>query len=110
MSALAPVATGLVRRKELTLRANRRHMHHSKVRAYSITSSARSRNDSGTLRPSVFAVFKLIANSHFVGQLSADKHNLAAGSGFKDLFMRAGRLGEWQFLEPGASGKIVLVS
>ena len=25
----------------------------------------------------------------------ADEHNLAAGSGFKDLFMRAGRLGEW---------------
>src|SRR5215471_1563793 len=30
--------------------------------------------------------------------LSADEHNLAAGSRFKDLFMRAGRLGEWQFL------------
>src|SRR5262249_29261200 len=31
-------------------------------------------------------------------RLSADEHNLAAGSRFKDLFMRAGRLGEWQFL------------
>jgi hypothetical protein len=30
--------------------------------------------------------------------LSADEHNLAAGSRFKDLFMRAGRLGEWQLL------------
>ena len=34
---------------------------------HSITLSARNRNDSGTFRLSVFAVFKLIANSYFVG-------------------------------------------
>jgi hypothetical protein len=34
---------------------------------HSITSPARKRNDSGIFRPSVFAVFKLIANSYLVG-------------------------------------------
>ena len=29
---------------------------------------------------------------------SADEDDLAGGSGFKDLFVRARRLGEWQFL------------
>src|SRR5215471_4041676 len=36
-------------------------------RSYSITSSARNRNGEGIVRPSVLAVFKLIANSYLVG-------------------------------------------
>jgi hypothetical protein len=34
---------------------------------HSITSSARTRNDSGIVRPSAFAVLRLITNSNFVG-------------------------------------------
>src|SRR6516165_8527091 len=36
----------------------------------------------------------IASTSHY---FSANEHDLAPGSGFKDLFMRAGRLGEWQF-------------
>jgi hypothetical protein len=41
-------------------------MHRSKEQLYSITSSARSRNDSGIVRPSVLAVFRLIT-TYLVG-------------------------------------------
>src|SRR5262249_22945153 len=37
------------------------------LRTHSITSSARSRNDSGIVRPSALAVVRLMTNSHFVG-------------------------------------------
>src|SRR5246127_543437 len=43
------------------------NMHRSKVYAYSITSSARASSVGGTVRPSAFAVFRLIASSNFVG-------------------------------------------
>jgi hypothetical protein len=36
---------------------------------HSITSSARSRNDSGIVRPMTFAVMRLIASSNFVAAL-----------------------------------------
>jgi hypothetical protein len=36
-------------------------------RPYSITSSARARMDSGTVRPSVLAVLRLMISSNFVG-------------------------------------------
>ena len=42
-------------------------MHRSKKRSYSITSSARSRTDSGIVRPSAFAVVRLMTNSNLVG-------------------------------------------
>jgi hypothetical protein len=35
--------------------------------SYSITSSARASSDGGTVRPSAFAVLRLIANSYLVG-------------------------------------------
>jgi hypothetical protein len=58
--------------------------HDELASLYSITSSARtSMSFLGAL---------------WLRRLSADEHDLAAGSGFKDLLMRAGRLGEWQFL------------
>ena len=40
-------------------------MHRSKRRAYSMTSSARSRMDCGISRPIALAVFKLSTNSNF---------------------------------------------
>jgi hypothetical protein len=43
-------------------RATRRHRH-----SYSITSSARSRNASGIVRPSALVALRLITNSNFVG-------------------------------------------
>src|SRR4029077_9889888 len=42
-------------------------MHRSKQPPYSITSSARSRNDSGIIRPSALAVVRLRTNSNLVG-------------------------------------------
>jgi hypothetical protein len=42
-------------------------MQRSKQQLYSITSSALSSIDDGTLRPSAFAVLRLIANSNLVG-------------------------------------------
>jgi hypothetical protein len=41
---------------------NRRLMQRSKRQRHSITSSARSSNDEGTLRPSAFAVLRLMVN------------------------------------------------
>jgi hypothetical protein len=42
-------------------------MRRSKWHYYSITSSARANNVEGTVMPSDFAVFKLIARSNLVG-------------------------------------------
>src|SRR5262245_11084601 len=42
-------------------------MHRSNGCRYSITSSARASSDGGTVRPSAFAVLRLIARSIFVG-------------------------------------------
>jgi hypothetical protein len=41
--------------------------HPNRPPLYSINSSARSSNCGGMLRPSAFAVFKLITSSNFVG-------------------------------------------
>ena len=60
-------ATGLMRHSETTLSAKSRLMHRSKRRGYSITSSAMESNVGGTVRPSVFAVLRLITSSNFVG-------------------------------------------
>src|SRR6516225_4560417 len=42
-------------------------MHRSNRRRYSITSSARSRSDGGTPRPSALAVLRLMTNLYLVG-------------------------------------------
>jgi len=42
-------------------------MHRSKQHLYSITSSARTSNEGGTVRPSALAVFMLITSSNLVG-------------------------------------------
>jgi len=39
-----------------------------RARAHSITRSARSKSDGGIVRPSAFAVFRLITSSNFVGR------------------------------------------
>ncbi len=49
------------------IRANKRHMHCSKLHRYSITSSAVAMSDGGTVRPSVPAVLRLITSSNLVG-------------------------------------------
>ena len=62
-SDLHPIApnSGHCGRSEMYL------MHHSKQRLYSITSSARTSNEGGTVRPSALAVFMLITSSNLVG-------------------------------------------
>src|SRR5215467_13608832 len=52
-------------------------------RTYSITSSARARREGGIVRPSAFAIVRLIANSYFVGAWTG---RLA---GFSPLRMRS---------------------
>jgi hypothetical protein len=42
-------------------------MHRSKMYLYSITSSPRASSIGGTVRPSAFAVLRLITNSNLVG-------------------------------------------
>ena len=44
-----------------------RTMHRSKQQLYSITSSARARSVGGTVRPSAFAVLRLMTSSNLVG-------------------------------------------
>ena len=51
---------------ELTLWANAELMHRSKRHLYSITSSARPLNVSGTVMPSAVAVLRLMYSSTFV--------------------------------------------
>jgi hypothetical protein len=46
-----------------TVSANKRLMHRSNLTVYSITSSARPSNESGTVISSAFAAFRLIVNS-----------------------------------------------
>src|SRR5258707_6807112 len=70
MSAFAPVASEARRRSKSTRCANRDRMHRSKQHRYSINSSARSKNDSGIVRPSALAAFRLITNSYLVGFLA----------------------------------------
>jgi hypothetical protein len=57
----------IVRRSEVTLRATTRLMRFRQTALYSNTSSARCRADSGIVRPSALAVFRLTANSNTVG-------------------------------------------
>jgi len=52
-------------------------MHRSKTRAYSITSSARSRNASDIVRFSAFAVLRLTANSNFSADCSGSSPGFA---------------------------------
>ena len=67
MSALVSTATALARAQQMTRRAKKRLMHCSNYRHYSITSSAVSRIDGGTVRPSAFAVFRLMTIRYFIG-------------------------------------------
>src|SRR2546429_605772 len=67
MSAMPPIATKAVSRSETSLCANSDLAHCSKRHRYSINSSARSKNDSGIVRPSALAAFRLITNSYLVG-------------------------------------------
>ena len=48
-------------------------VHRSKQHLYSITSSARTSNEGGTVRPSALAVFMSITRSNLVGCSTADR-------------------------------------
>src|SRR5262249_43948002 len=68
----APVATDLGARRLTPLRATSLHMQCSKrgcirPRIYSITSSAIASTPGGMVRPSVWAVLRLMTNSNLVG-------------------------------------------
>jgi hypothetical protein len=58
-------------------------MHRSKQHIYSITSSAVATSDGGTVRPSAFAVLKLITSSYLVGACTG------RSAGFSPLSMRS---------------------
>ena len=67
MSASPPIASELWHRSEMTRGAISDQMQRNKIRAYSITSSARASSVGGTSRPSAFAVLRLITSSNLVG-------------------------------------------
>src|SRR6478672_2473026 len=66
-SASTPIASKHWRRSETTCCARKRHMRRSKQHRYSITSSARAMSVGGTVRPSAFAVLRLITSSNLTG-------------------------------------------
>src|SRR5215468_2781206 len=61
-----PIASEIRHRSEMRCVISDRTQR-SKIRAYSITSSARASNVVGTSRPSILAVFRLITTSYLVG-------------------------------------------
>src|SRR5262249_55617149 len=66
--AYAPHALGLLRaRRNRPTRRRAAKQRHELAALHSITSSARTRNDSGIVRPSALAVFKLTTSSNLVG-------------------------------------------
>jgi hypothetical protein len=71
MSASHPRATESLRSSEMTLSAKTgreqlQHMPRAEGRVYSITSSAATCRDNGTVSPSAMAVLRLITSSNFV--------------------------------------------
>jgi hypothetical protein len=64
------------------LRAKSRLMHRRKERPYSITSSARLSSAGGTVRPSAFAVLRLMMSSNLVGSCTG------RSAGFSPLRIR----------------------
>src|SRR5205807_9326101 len=67
--SLQRVSATPLAKHNLTNLAHRRHQSggDSSIPLYSITSSARSRRDGGTVMPSALAVLRLIANSYLLG-------------------------------------------
>ena len=72
----------LLRCREVTLWATSRLMRRSKLHLYSITSSAIARTPDGMVRPSAFAVFRLMTSSNLVGSKTG------RSVGFSPLRMR----------------------
>ena len=77
MSAMHPGATKLMRRNELPLCANSVLTHRSKKHRYSITSSAVASSVGGTVRPSSFAVARLMTSSNFDACITGRSAGLA---------------------------------
>jgi hypothetical protein len=82
-SAFPSIAGISLRCRELAVWARCRPLHCSNWRSYSITSSARSRNEAGSVNPISFAVLRLTINSYFVGSCTG------RSAGFAPLRMRS---------------------
>ena len=67
MSALLPKADIIEREWHVRFVPKADILRCSKERPYSITSSARTKNDSGIFSPSALAVLRLMISSNFVG-------------------------------------------
>src|ERR1022692_204236 len=67
----------ILRRSEMTRCAISGLMHRNKQHLYSITSSANNRNDSGIVRPSDLAVFRLTTNWNLVGNCTGSSPGFA---------------------------------
>jgi len=63
--------------RQLTLCAITGLLHRSQLGSYSITSSALASSVGGTLRPSAFAVLRLMINSNLVGSTTGRSAGLA---------------------------------
>jgi hypothetical protein len=53
------------------------HMHRTKVALYSITPSAMANRDCGAVRPSDFAVLRLMTISNFIGAMKIEQSDIA---------------------------------
>jgi hypothetical protein len=76
-SAAVSIPDHLLRRSELPLSPRNGLLHRSKIHAYSITASAATCKVCGTVRPSTFAVLRLITNSNLVGCITGRSAGLA---------------------------------
>ena len=73
-----PLETDIVRAGRPCLKgANNRLMHRSNYQLYSITSSARASSEGGMVRPSAFAVLRLITSSNCVACCTGSSLGLA---------------------------------
>ena len=77
MSAMPPIATRMLKRRDWSRCANRDRTHRSKPHRYSITSSARSSTDGGITRPSARAVLRLSTVAYLVGACTGSSAGFA---------------------------------
>ena len=80
MSAVAPRSDVALHRSETSLRAN-----NGSDQFYSITLSARARNDSGTVKPIALAVLRLTTSSNLVGCSIRQMGRLGSAKELHDL-------------------------
>ena len=94
MSAMPPIATKELQRRNSTRWAMTGLMQYSKWHRYSITSSARASKDSGMVSPSALAVFRLTTRSNLVGASTGMSSGLMPWRTLTRQLPTAGRSGE----------------